>query len=643
MAWLTWTSIISIPLLGIASIFFSLLGLLVIALGCICRNTIALARLEWFSLMISVAAIVAWSTTTLFFSPAYGTDEIAFAQYAAQLLSHGINPYTQDLAPAFDQFHVPIKYATYTMNGGVSSGLAYPDFSFLFITPLLILGITSQAAIIVNVAFLILSMILGFLLFPVSWRLLSVILCIGIPTLFSFTVGGVNDVIYMPFLMVSAFGWDRYHTRRGWWALLIPAAFGMACSVKQLPWFISPFLITGIFLEARADTSVNNACRLCARYIVIAVGSFVLVNLPFILWNPRAWLQGIVLPITQHAIPYGQGLVDLSIYFHIGGGRVDLYTDASLLLMGGLWVLYIGYYRYLRYATFLLPPLFLFFASRSLAGYFTVLILAGVMGAFTLKEYRGAQIKVPRWLTPVVFLPAVGLLLVALGTPAPLNVRIASFRTNGQLGAVQQLRVVVRNNSNQALGPHFATNSSGQMTTFWNIAGGPTTLGPHQAAVYTLIAPNLDSMPPVATAFQVQIVTPSPATISSSNIIIPEQTAAYLTPGYIDHPVHLGQTVHFDVQLRDHYGADVHQSGIPISLGQIIYGQDSLVDGESKINSGNVGQTPVGALTDRNGVAHFSITDTSLQADPIYYEAWIAQQDTYPYGYSNTVIVNWVI
>jgi uncharacterized membrane protein len=642
LGWLTWNAIISVPAIGLISMVLSFLGVLVVVLACVCRDTVTLGRLEWAVLLVSIAAAITLSATTLYFSPAYGTDEIAFVQYAAQLVTHGVNPYGHDLAPALDQFHVPIKYATYTLDGRVSSELAYPDLAFLFTVPLLLVGIVSQAAIIVNVAFLIVTLVVGFVVFPRAWRMLIVVLCLGIPILYSFTIGGVNDVIYFPFLMIAAAGWDRYHTRLGWRMFLAPAMFGLACAVKQLPWFIAPFLVTGIFMEARAEGSRKKGAVACARFVLVAALTFFVVNLPFIVWNPGSWVRGVFLPLTQHSIPYGQGLVDLSIYYHLGGGRVDLYTDGAMFLLIGIWVLYVAYYRHLRFATFVLPTLFLYFATRSLDGYFTSLTVAGLVGAFTLQEYRGRNLRRWRWFLPASFVPGVAVVGLALASPAPLAIRITSFRTNGQVATVQQLQVVVRNTLNRPLTPHFATNSSGQMTTFWNVARGPAILAPRAAALYTLIAPNMDSMPPVTTAFQVQVVTPSPASISSSPIIIPNQTIAYLSPGFVDEPVHIGGKVRFDVQLRDHYGADVHRGGVPVSLGQIIYSQDALIAGESTINDGNVGQTPVGAQTDANGRAHFTVTDSNLQGEPIYYEAWIAESGTYPYGYSDIVIVNWV-
>ena len=48
-------------------------------------------------------------------APGYGTDELAFNQYAAQLASHGINPYTHSMAPSFSRFNVSPDGYTYTL------------------------------------------------------------------------------------------------------------------------------------------------------------------------------------------------------------------------------------------------------------------------------------------------------------------------------------------------------------------------------------------------------------------------------------------------------------------------------------------------------------------------------------------------
>ena len=69
---------------------------------------------------VLVAVIVAlglWSYFQVYIAPDYGTDEIAFDQYAAQLALHGINPYLHSMAAAFPLFHVSPNGYTFLLNG----------------------------------------------------------------------------------------------------------------------------------------------------------------------------------------------------------------------------------------------------------------------------------------------------------------------------------------------------------------------------------------------------------------------------------------------------------------------------------------------------------------------------------------------
>jgi hypothetical protein len=100
------------------------------------------------TLAISIGAFVLWSFLQIVGAPAYGTDEIAFDQYAAQLLRHGLNPYTHSMAPAFSLFHVSPDGYTFLLNGHAVTSLSYPALSFLLYAPLVALGWTTQTAVV---------------------------------------------------------------------------------------------------------------------------------------------------------------------------------------------------------------------------------------------------------------------------------------------------------------------------------------------------------------------------------------------------------------------------------------------------------------------------------------------------------------
>ena len=77
-----------------------------------------------------------------------------------------------------------------------------------------------------------------------------------------------------------------------------------------------------------------------------------------------------------------------------------------------------------------------------------------------------------------------------------------------------------------------------------------------------------------------------------------------------------------------------------VYMGQIIYAQRGLLFGQAVINGGNVGQTPVLALTNSQGVATFTVVNQVKESDPVYFEANLENSNTfYPYGYSQIVPV----
>jgi hypothetical protein len=231
---------------------------------------------------------------------------------------------------------------------------------------------------------------------------------------------------------------------------------------------------------------------------------------------------------------------------------------------------------------------------------------------------------------------------LALLTSPPLSVTIKSVETNGQYRGIWRIQALVTNQSGATLSPHFATNASGYLTTFWNVLSGPRRLQPGQRALYTLVAPNTGSMPGVTQPFLLQVVTPSPQTISSSNLFTPESFDCFISPSYVNRVVPFGRGVTLTVQLRSPYGSPVRKGGVRIALGQIIYAQNTLIPAEGRINGAPGGQSPVESLTDAAGVARFRITDSTSQGgNPLYFQAYVDAAHSFPYGYSEVVSVQW--
>ncbi len=647
-----WMSIVQLRTIGIGAV--ALLGaILFVLLATIAATTArALVIADAATLVLGIVTLVLWSASHLYFNPAYGTDEAAFVQYGASLLMHGSDPYTHSMLPALTEFHVPIQFATYTLDGNVSSQLAYPALPIYAVIPFIWLTHGVQSAIVANVFFLAASTIIAFFLLPRVFRPLSVLVMIGLPILFGYTMSGMNDLLLIPFLLLVAHKWSEVgdgsvFRRRD---VLQAAALGCALSVKPLAWFVAPFLLLGIWQICTHRSGGRIGTRIAASYAATAVTVAVLLNAPFLIWHFGAWWRGVLAPLRQHAVPYGQGLVDASLFFNLGGGNIGAFTVAAAFLLVAALAAQARFFPALGRAALVTPSLILFFPSRSLAAYFMTLLPVWIVslvtcrnGNFALGRLRRRTVK--HFLVALVaasLLGATVFLGVAAATPAPLSLKLESVQTNGQLQGVWQIRVLAHNRSGRAITPHFATNTFGQVTTFWHVIRGPKTLEPEATATYVLDAPNLGSMPGITTPFLLQAVTDHPATISSAPLYTPQAYSAYLIPDYVNRIVKLGRAVAFTVQLRSPYGAPIHKQGVRLALGQLIYGQTDLIPGEARINGGNIGQSPVYARTDSDGVARFTVrSSTGSGGKAIYFQSWVAPPRGYPFGYSEIVDVLW--
>lgn len=119
------------------------------------------------------------------------------------------------------------------------------------------------------------------------------------------------------------------------------------------------------------------------RVAGIAVTVWLLINAYFVVSEPRTWLGGIALPLTQDAVIHGQGLVDVSLYFTNGSDRLDWYGHASKLLAAGLLALFVLFVRRLGPAATVLPWCAFFLATRSQDGYYLMMTPLWLAAAIT--------------------------------------------------------------------------------------------------------------------------------------------------------------------------------------------------------------------------------------------------------------------
>ena len=232
--------------------------------------------------------------------------------------------------------------------------VSYPSLSFLTLVPFIWLGIY-------NVLPLYLLSYIG--LVALGWAAVRremrpwiIVFALANISMWSSVVGGNLDVVMILFIVISWLLRDRR-----WLSAL---ALGLAIGCKQPAWFFVPFYAVLIF-------RVYGWKETLAR-LLLAGGVMLALNLPFILWNPAAWLAGVMAPISDPMFPMGVGIVGLvgSPFLHTYMAST-IYSALEYVVFYPLCIAW--YWRLCKAhpeAAMLLAVLPLFFAWRSLPSYF---------------------------------------------------------------------------------------------------------------------------------------------------------------------------------------------------------------------------------------------------------------------------------
>jgi hypothetical protein len=347
-----------------------------------------LHRAVW--LFVSVMALVsiawiwdvprkrAWDWTP------YHNDAIAINECAARLVLRGRDPYAAvDVFDCYAELGIggdrttPLRRGAFAdvavyptddqldaiwalrARGGENvefvSRPSYPALSFLLLVPFAALGWDSNR---LYVLCLIVAMALVVLKTPAGLRPFMLTAVLGAASLAAFTVNGSADLLYV-LPLVAAWLWRE----RRWSAL----AYGVAAATKQLAWFFAPFYLIAVVAA--------HGWREGARRAAIAAAVFAATNLPFVLWHPGDWLEGVITPIAAPMFARGAGLVFLGT-----NGGLPLLPSAAYLALEGLCALACVAVAWRSRRTspelgVVLALVPLFFAWRSLFSYFFLIPL----------------------------------------------------------------------------------------------------------------------------------------------------------------------------------------------------------------------------------------------------------------------------
>ena len=459
----------------------------------------------------------------------YTTDSAAFDHVAAQALLHGSDPYVVSMAPAAHLFQIPDYFWTYTVTGGHVARFSYPAGSFLLDIPAMALGFHHAVVDWMDLIAWLVTGVLLFVLLPRPLRWLAGLVLLLPALLGSFSSGG-TDAMFVPFLVLAVWRWDRFGDgpQAGLARWLGPIALGVACAIKQTPWFCVPVLVTGVFLEARR--SARPSAKPALRYFLIVAAVFAVVNGPFIVWHPAAWLHGTVIPVVGGLVADGQGLVTLATHGVSGGVDLTTLSIAGGLAFVTILAAFVVWYERLKRVWLLLLPIPLFFSPRSLSSYLIDLFPAAVIAAVCVRS-TSKEVPVPtdtwrrrrRWSRLAVGAPLMGVVVAStfafVGPPLELSVRDMSLSHGGRV--VSAITISVHNRSDSALTPHFMVNTGDNPHGFWLPSDDRTVIvGPQESTTLTLYPPVLTVAPQKGARWLVEAYTGDPTWLSTSPLAV---------------------------------------------------------------------------------------------------------------------------
>ena len=359
-------------------------SLLVIAMSLLPSKTILRCRdLPLLPLMLATLTSL-YVVATISYRGAYRTDALAFSHYAAILfVNQGANPYTQSMAKALDLFAVQPSDLTPLTSGTYLMTFQYPALLFLVFVPFVWLGLRDMRWVLVlfEVAVVLTLYIKG----PRRLRpMLLLPLFAGSDLMINFTAASVSDALWVLPLLFVAFCLER--------PIASGFFYGLACAMKQTPWFLAPFLL--IYL-IRTEDGKNLRERLLrtTKFAATTIAVFLAVNLPFMLANSAAWFRNVLTPMTEDLVIHSQGFSSLTEVGVLSVGRI-FYTVVFASVFVVLIVNYYVYFDKLRYVLWIFPGIILWFSYRALTNYiiyWTPLMLLSLILWYKAEEARAAH------------------------------------------------------------------------------------------------------------------------------------------------------------------------------------------------------------------------------------------------------------
>jgi hypothetical protein len=357
-------------------------------------------------LLVTIGGFVEFGETVVmsFMAPQFSNDGTSLDTNAAILLLEGRNPYANSsiltlarLFPIQPNWTTPLQLGQFSdlknypsmtdfqtvldtdLKAGKApefeSKVSYPVLSFLTLVPFVL--IKDYNVLPFYLLSYVLLVIIGWKIVRPEMRPWVLLLSMVNVTMWSSIMGSNLDV-FVTLLLVLAW----LMREKSWTSAIL---LGLAFASKQTSWFLAPFYLILIFRHYGWKETLFRG--------TVAGAVCLAFNLPFILWDPQAWLAGILAPVSDPMFPMGAGIVGLSAGHLIPFLPKWCYDSLEAVTMLGSLVWYWRICKRVPEAALLLSMLPLFMAWRSLSSYFYCI-------AFPIFILMAAQLPTARKLVP---------------------------------------------------------------------------------------------------------------------------------------------------------------------------------------------------------------------------------------------------
>ncbi len=402
-------------------------------------------------------------------------DNEMIERYALEALKHGQNPYSWNFTDAARVFRDSGLLLTPFLDASYQNRLTYPALPTLVLWLFDRVGL-GQVRILNLVALLALGMVLWFGA-PRSIRALVLVPLFAIKPLIPLPLEGTQDIVWCLFLTGMVVAWRR--------PVLRATLLGLAINYKQQTWFIVPFLLIAVWY------SEPHRLRRVIQFAGIAFGLFALINLPFFVSDPLAWITGVFEPLYAAFNIYSQGLGAFSAFGVLPISR-EFYSILQLAFyVVAVWVVW-RHPRTFAQSMWVIPSLFFWIYYRGLANYWIFWIPPLLISWFHMPLPKAPATIYRRnfslGISAVILCLPLVILVRDLATPIRLKAElyppILTFY-NGTLAG--QLELSITNESGSVFYPRFAVQyDPARQALPWKILYGPDSLAPGASGRYLI-------------------------------------------------------------------------------------------------------------------------------------------------------------